>query len=288
MGVHPVPDRVRLLGELVALLATEMLPVKVPVVVGAKTTLKVAMVPDVKVSGKESPLVLKPVPVTAACDTVTLLVPVFESVTSRVPLLPTLTFPKPRLRGPAERRVVMPVPDNDIAPGELLLLVDKATLPLKVPVVEGAKTTLKTAFVPGARIRGKESPLVLKPAPVKVACDTVTLPVPAFVSVTSIVLLLPTLTFPKLRVRGLTERRRVTPVPDSDIWAGEFVASLTIWILPDAVPAAVGLKLTARVVLLPAAKVRGKESPLRLKLAPDSFTCEIVVLVVPVLLRVMV
>ena len=181
----PVPDKLMVLGELVALLVTEMLPLKAPVVVGLKTTLKAAFAPEVKVRGKESPLVLKPAPATVIWDTVTLLVPVFVSVTGRMLLLPTLTLPKLVLRGLAERKsaVLVPVPDSVSIVGELVALLPTATLPLKVPAVAGVKTTLKTAFAPDVRVRGRESPLVLKPVPATLTCDSVTLPVPVLVRV---------------------------------------------------------------------------------------------------------
>ena len=46
-------------GEFAAVLATEMLPVKLPVAVGANVTPKVAVWPDAKVTGIVSPLTLK-------------------------------------------------------------------------------------------------------------------------------------------------------------------------------------------------------------------------------------
>jgi len=44
----------------------EMLPVALPVLVGAKVALKLVLCPSDKVSGNVRPLVLKPVPVTVA------------------------------------------------------------------------------------------------------------------------------------------------------------------------------------------------------------------------------
>ena len=51
-------------GELVALLTTLTLPVKLPDVVGSKITLNVALCPAAKVRGGVSPLALKPAPET--------------------------------------------------------------------------------------------------------------------------------------------------------------------------------------------------------------------------------
>ena len=64
--VMPVPDRVITAGELVALLTTETPPVMLPVVVGAKVALIVMLWPAASVNGRDSPLMLKPVPVTVA------------------------------------------------------------------------------------------------------------------------------------------------------------------------------------------------------------------------------
>jgi len=36
---------------------------------------------------------------------------------------------------------------------------------------------LKVVLCPAVRVRGDDSPLILKPAPLTVACETVTLPV---------------------------------------------------------------------------------------------------------------
>jgi len=46
-------------GDLLAVLATDTLPVKLPVLVGAKATPKVAVCPDARLTGMVSPLRLK-------------------------------------------------------------------------------------------------------------------------------------------------------------------------------------------------------------------------------------
>ena len=50
-------------GELVALLVTEMVPEKLPVVVGAKARLKEVDCPAARVSGSPRPVTLNPLPV---------------------------------------------------------------------------------------------------------------------------------------------------------------------------------------------------------------------------------
>ncbi len=80
-SVTPVPESATVAGELVALLAIEMLPETLPLTVGAKVAVKLVLWPAVRVTGSESPLVLNPAPVTVACETVTLPVPVSVRVT---------------------------------------------------------------------------------------------------------------------------------------------------------------------------------------------------------------
>ena len=119
-------------------------------------------------------------------------------------LLPTLTFPKLRLVGVAlsDEICVTPVPESETVAGELVAVLTTETLPAALPAAVGAKVTLKVALRRAARLRGSESPLMLNPAPVTDACETVTLCVPLFLSVTVSVLRLPTVTVPKLRLVG--------------------------------------------------------------------------------------
>ena len=188
------------------------------------------------------------------------------TVTGSLPL--TVTFPKLMLAGLALRRRLTPVPESDRVAGELVALLTTERLPVRLPVVVGAKATLTVVVWPAARVRGSESPLRVNPVPVKLACDTVTLAVPELVKVTVWELLLPTVTFPKLRLAGLAFRRRLTPVPESDRVAGELLALLTTDRLPVTLPVAVGAKLAVKVVLLPALRVKGREMPANLKPAP--------------------
>ncbi len=62
-------------------------------------------------------------------------------------------------------------------------LLVMARLPLILPLDAGANTTLKVAVCPAPSVSGKFSPLTLKPAPVGVACEMVTLDPPEFVNV---------------------------------------------------------------------------------------------------------
>ena len=98
----PVAESDATVGESLALLVTDSVPVMLPAVVGAKVTLKVAFRPEARVAGKAGPLKLYPDPVMLAFETVTLLLPVFVTSTGKVLVLPNVTSPKLRLAGLAE------------------------------------------------------------------------------------------------------------------------------------------------------------------------------------------
>jgi hypothetical protein len=90
----PVPDSEIVNLESDALEITATLPLAVPAEVGRKTAPKVKLCPGIRVSGRLSPLRLKPAPVTGAWVTFTLVPPVLVSVSDKVWLLPTCTLPK--------------------------------------------------------------------------------------------------------------------------------------------------------------------------------------------------
>ena len=77
-------------------------------------------------------------------------------------------------------------------------------LPFALPVVAGAKVTLKLALLPAASVRGALMPLMLNPLPLIATCEMVTLAVPVLVTVSGSDALLPVVTLPKLRVVGLS------------------------------------------------------------------------------------
>ncbi len=152
----------------------------------------------------------------------------------------------------------------------MLAVLTTEILPLALPVLAGVNTTLKDAVCPAARVNGRERPLTAKPAPLTLALETVTLPLPVLFRVAGWVLLPPTVTLPKLMLVGLTVSADVdaTPVPLSATETGVLLALLTIEIVPVELPAVVGANFTLKVVLWPAGSVSGRESPLMLKLAP--------------------
>ena len=84
------------------MLVTAMLPVALPFADGANSTVNEVDCPAPSASGRESPVTLKPVPVTLSLESATLPVPVFVNVTLCVVLLPTRTLPKLREVAEAE------------------------------------------------------------------------------------------------------------------------------------------------------------------------------------------
>jgi hypothetical protein len=160
--------------------------------------------------------------------------------------------------------------------GELVALLITETDPLPAPDAVGVKTTLNVAVEPAAIVCGTLIPVVLKPVPEVVIFETLTVELPVLVSVTVCVLLLPTLTFPKLKLVALAESWSVVaaPVPLIAMVLGEFGALLTNETLPVTAPALAGENATLKLELCPGVKVRGRVRPLMTKLCPDTVACE--------------
>jgi hypothetical protein len=93
----PVPLNVTDVGESVALLVTVTLPFSEPPLAGANVTLRDAVWPGVTTCPADTPVALKPEPLTLTFETVTFEFPPLVKVTGSALLLPTLTLPKFRL-----------------------------------------------------------------------------------------------------------------------------------------------------------------------------------------------
>jgi hypothetical protein len=93
-------------GEFVALLVTDALPVTIPVPAGANITFRVAVFAGARTVPADTPLGLKPAPELLTFVIVTSELPEFVSVTARVLLARVLTFPKLKLVGLALSRYV--------------------------------------------------------------------------------------------------------------------------------------------------------------------------------------
>ena len=108
----------------------------------------------------------------------------FLSTCDFVLLLPTCTLPKVKLVGLALRVPgAVAVPESETLKLGLEALLVMMRLPVGVPAVVGANTTLNDLLAPAARVRGNVRPLTLNPVPVAVACEIVTLDPPLLVTV---------------------------------------------------------------------------------------------------------
>ncbi len=189
-----------------------MLPESAPAAVGANCALKERLCPPVRVVGKESPLIPKPVPATVARLIVRLEFPVFVSLTLCVPLCPTSTFPNVNVVGAIVKPVCVAVPVKETATGELEASLTIARLPVTAPADVGANWICIVLLWPTAIVPEGFPPITLNPAPVIVAWEMVTVPNPVLVTVKLWVAVLPTATLLKLRLVALGER---IPVPGS-------------------------------------------------------------------------
>ena len=77
----------------------------------------------------------------------------------------------------------MPVPDKAITSGEFVALLVTAMLPLALPTDDGANVTAQEVDCPAAKVTGNPMAQMLKPAPLGVICEIVTLEFPELVSV---------------------------------------------------------------------------------------------------------
>jgi hypothetical protein len=127
----PVALRAIVVGEPGAFVVSEMLPEELPVEVGAKTALNVALLPAAIVCG-EKPGIVNPAPVTPPCEIVRLALPTFFSVTVCELLPPTLTLPKLTLDGVTVSCGCVPVPLRAIV-SELEASPVNVRVPLAAP-----------------------------------------------------------------------------------------------------------------------------------------------------------
>jgi hypothetical protein len=200
-AVTPVPERTMFSKVFEASLVMATPPVTLPAEFGAKAAVKAVLWPTAKVTGRLRPVTVKPVPLAEVRETVTVELLPLVSVMVCVWVLPTWTLPKLTLAGLAPSD---PTARPDPASGtfSVATLLPNAIFPLKFPVVAGVKVAVNAALCPGESVRGRVKPLTLNPAPVVIACDTVTLVPAEFVMVPFWLCVLPTVTLPKLRLTG--------------------------------------------------------------------------------------
>jgi hypothetical protein len=86
------------------------------------------------------------------------------------------------LDGFADSCPCVPVPAKEIVFGELGALLTTETLPVALPEEVGANRTLKLLDCPAPSEIGNAAPDVLKPLPVAVSCEIVSVPVPVLLT----------------------------------------------------------------------------------------------------------
>ncbi len=165
-------------GEVGRLVATEMLPDALPSAVGEKTALNVMLALAASVCAAK-PVTLKPVPVTLSDETTKLPVPVFFSVMTCVPVVPSGTLPKVTLDGVTDIPGEVPVPLKATVVGELAASETIEMLPETLAVEAGVNVALKFMVLPGARVTA-EKPVTPNPVPVTLSEETFKFAVPVF------------------------------------------------------------------------------------------------------------
>jgi len=250
-----VPARATVVGDPVALLAIFTLaPATVPPVVGLNVTVSVAAWPGLRIRPFATPLELKPAPVVVTLETVTLEFPVLVMVEVSELDVFRLTVPKFKLVGFAVRvRVAATaVPFRLMVSGEGVPFVVSVTEPLTLPADAGVNTALNVNVAPAAIVLDVVRPLMLIPAPVTETLENVSVVLPLFFSWIGWELLLPTTTLENVALAGLAATCACTPVPLSEIVAGDPGALLVIEMLPLELAAVVGVNVTVNWAFAPA------------------------------------
>ena len=164
----------------------------VPEAVGLKVTVNPVDCPAVSVAGRTIPESINSLLPVLADDTVTG-APLALSVPVRAELEPTVTLPKFSVVGDtANWPGVVPLPESAMPSGELDASDTRDRLPLTAPALAGANFTVKVTLWPAVSVAGKVKPLTEKPEPVTLACEIVAVAPPVFVTVSELLLVLPT------------------------------------------------------------------------------------------------
>ena len=289
-GVCPAPARATVARELTALLAMVTLALVVlPALLGEKVTINVVDCPGIRIVPTETPLALKPAPLTLTLDMFMLEFPVFVSLELNVLLLPAATVVKFKLLGlkPSDACAAAPFPVTPITNGEGTPFVTSVMEPLTGEVELGANTALNVTLEFGAIVVDVESPVKLTPVPFAANCENVSVALPLFLSVIGCEFLFPTTTFPKLTFDALADTNACKPTPLSEIAAAALSVLFPMEMAPVTAPAAVGANLTATRISFPGARVAGEDSPLAVKPAPEIVAGFMATLSVPLFVRVM-
>jgi len=162
----------------------------------------------------------------------------------------------------------VPVPPKESTVGEFEALLTNEAVPEAAPVACGVNVTVNGKLLPAVMVVGKEMPLRVNSELLRLTEETVTL-APVALSVAGRLALVPTTTFPKARLVGLTAScPGAVPVPESGIFKVGLDALETIARFPLALPADGGVKMTLKVTLCPDIRVTGGLRPVTLNPVP--------------------
>jgi hypothetical protein len=144
------------------------------------------------------------------------------------------------------------------------------------PLDWGVNVTLNGTLCPDAIVIGNDCPLSVKLAVLILAELTITFE-PVALSDACRLTLVPSTTLPKFKFVGLTASwPAAVPVPESGIVKFEFDAFETKEMLPPALRADCGAKITLNVRVCPGVRVTGGLKSLILKPAPETASFEMV------------
>jgi hypothetical protein len=189
-----------------------MLPVSGAVEVGVNETLNEIFAPAVMVFGSARPVIPKPVPETVARFTVRRAFPLLVSVTFCELVCPTVTLLKSSEEGEIVKAGCMPVPLSAIASGEFEASLVTVRVPFAAPKAVGANCIWTVMLCPTGIDAEGLPPMTVNPAPEMVAAERFTIAVPAFVTVTLCVAVLPTATLPNATLAEFAESTPALPV----------------------------------------------------------------------------
>ena len=165
LGWTPGPESEMTAGELLALLATVMLPAKFPATIGVKVTFNVEFCPGARIIPAETPLAVNSAPETLTLEMDTLEFPALVNVIPKTLLPPRTTFPKLKLAELELRREVAatPVPLTVTLAGEFEALLMTETAPEILPDTFGANTTFSVICFPAPIVIGSDMPVTANP-----------------------------------------------------------------------------------------------------------------------------
>jgi hypothetical protein len=192
VGAVPEPVSDSVVGGLVALLVNVRLPVAVPLACGANVTVNAADCPAVIVAGSVIPESTNSLLLALAEEIVTE-APLALNVPLSAALDPTVTLPKFNVAGDSDNCPgVVPVPESVTPSGEFDASETTDKLPFTVPALDGANLTVKVTLWFAASVVGNVRPLTEYPVPLTLACEIVTVVPPVLVTVSDLLLVLPT------------------------------------------------------------------------------------------------